>query len=273
MSPHLLFSPDYGWLAARYAVEIAPSVSASLAAREATTRPSAGTYAFLGVGNPSFRGFASLDGMGRRGPLPLLRQALAGLAPLPETEAELQRMAALLGASRSRLLLRDAATERGFLEVEPRHYRVLAFATHAVMAGQLPGLNEPAVVLAPGDAHGQHDGLLTASDVAALELDADLVLLSACNTAAPGAGPHAEGLSGLARAFLHAGARTLLVSHWDIPSKATVTLTTSFVEAMISAPAQPRSAALRSAMLRMIASQDPDLVHPASWAAFVVVGR
>jgi CHAT domain-containing protein len=141
------------------------------------------------------------------------------------------------------------------------------------MAGQLPGLNEPAVVLAPGDAHGQHDGLLTASDVAALELDADLVLLSACNTAAPGAGPHAEGLSGLARAFLHAGARTLLVSHWDIPSKATVTLTTSFVEAMISAPAQPRSAALRSAMLRMIASQDPDLVHPASWAAFVVVGR
>lgn len=80
------------------------------------------------------------------------------------------------------------------------------------MAGEIPGLAEPAIVLTPNDEDVPFEGLRTASDVAVMRLDADLVMLSACNTAVPESGPDAEGLSGLARAFLQAGARRLLVS-------------------------------------------------------------
>src|SRR6185436_963383 len=74
------------------------------------------------------------------------------------------------------------------------------------------------------------DGLLTASEISRLKLDADWVVLSACNTAAPDGTPGAEGLSGLARAFFYAGARSLLVSHWAVASDATVALTTRMFE-------------------------------------------
>jgi CHAT domain-containing protein len=140
------------------------------------------------------------------------------------------------------------------------------------MAGELPGLAEPAIVLTAGDEDAPMDGLLTASDVAALELDADLILLSACNTAAPDAGPYAEGLSGLARAFLQAGARSLLVSHWSVASTATVELTAGFVAEVQSHPGRRRAKALREAMVKMIDGPDRALRHPAFWSPFVVVG-
>jgi len=116
----------------------------------------------------------------------------------------------------------------------------------------------------------QDDGLLTASEVAALKLNADWVVLSACNTAA-GEG-NAEALSGLARAFFYAGVRALLVSHWPVNSGAAVKLTTRSFKELEQHPDIGRAEALRRAMLATIPEGGPQ-AHPSYWAPFVVVGE
>jgi CHAT domain-containing protein len=120
----------------------------------------------------------------------------------------------------------------------------------------------------------EDDGLLTASEVAQLELDADWVVLSACNTAA-GAGEKgdAEALSGLARAFFYAKARALLVSHWYISSEAAVKLTTTAFAELAAHPGIGRAEALRRSMAQLIASGRPDWARPEAWAPFVLVGE
>ena len=103
-------------------------------------------------------------------------------------------------------------------------YRVVYFATHGLVAGEVKGLGEPSLALTlPKQPSETDDGLLTASEVAQLKLNADWVVLSACNTIA-GDKPGAEALSGLARAFFYAGARALLVSHWAVESNAATRL-------------------------------------------------
>ena len=95
--------------------------------------------------------------------------------------------------------------------------KVVGFATHGLIAGDLPKLGEPALALTPPkEPTPEDDGLLRASEVTQLKLNADFVVLSACNTAAADGTPGAEGLSGLAKAFFYAGARSLLVSHWPV---------------------------------------------------------
>ena len=126
------------------------------------------------------------------------------LTALPETGPELFALARALGGSRADdIWVRDRATETG-LKNDPNlsDRRVIAFATHGLIADEIPTLAEPALVLTPpGEATAEDDGLLTASEIARdLRLDADWVILSACNTAAPD-GVGAESLSGLARAF------------------------------------------------------------------------
>ena len=133
-------------------------------------------------------------------------------------------------------------------------------------------MDEPAIVLFP-DGGSVSDGLLTASEIALLRLDAELVILSACNTAAPDGGPYAEGLSGLARAFMHAGARLMLVSHWAAPRKSTPMITTGFMTAIRGDPTLRKAEALRSAILPLLKSGDVELEHPAYWAPFIVVGE
>ena len=124
----------------------------------------------------------------------------------------------------------------------------------------------------PDTATEEDDGLLTASEVAGLKLDADWVILSACNTAAGGA-TGAEALSGLARAFFYAQARALLVSHWEVYSEATVKLIVSAVGAMSRDAKVGRAEALRRAMLSLIDTGKPHEAHPAFWAPFIVVGE
>ena len=117
------------------------------------------------------------------------------------------------------------------------------------------------------------DGLLTASEVAQLRLNADWAVLSACNTAA-GDRPEAEALSGLARAFFYAGARALLVSHWAVDSDAAVRLTTLTFDALQKRPGASRAQALRQAMLAFIGDEaDPWNGYPSRWAPFMIVGE
>jgi CHAT domain-containing protein len=152
-------------------------------------------------------------------------------------------------------------------------YRIIHFATHGALAGQVGGNSEPGLILTPPTtATERDDGYLSASEIAQLKLDADWVILSACNTAA-GNAEGAEALSGLARAFFYAGARALLVSHWAVASDATVKLITGAVGRMASNKTIGRAEAMRQSMLAMIDKGQPLETHPAFWAAFIVVGE
>ena len=128
---------------------------------------------------------------------------------------------------------------------------------------------EPSLALTiPKQPSELDDGLLTASEVAQLKLNADWVVLSACNTIA-GEKPGAEALSGLARAFFYAGARALLVSHWAVDSAAATRLTTETFDILKADPRLGRAEALRRAMLGyMNDTSDPRHAYPAFWAPF-----
>ncbi len=151
---------------------------------------------------------------------------------------------------------------------------VIAFATHGLVSGKRSGFNEPGLVLTPPrEGTELDDGILTASEVAQLELYPGLVVLSACNTATEDGGPGAEGLSGLARAFFYAGSRTLLVSHWSINTEAAERLTTELFREVANDNEIGFSEALRRSMKTLANGDDLRFAHPAHWAPFVVVGE
>lgn len=184
-------------------------------------------------------------------------------------------MAKTLRAGDGALWLRERATERTVKSLDLAKYRVIAFATHGVMAGEIGGIAEPGLILTPPEvASAEDDGYLSASEVAQLRLNADWVLLSACNTAASDGTPGAEGLSGLAKAFFFAGSRSLFVSHWPVASEATVLLTTAMLRDYESNPTLGKSEAHRKAMLALMNTPGhPEYSHPFFWAPFVVVGE
>jgi CHAT domain-containing protein len=201
----------------------------------------------------------------------MLSQALPRL---PETAAELRAVAKNLGAPEGSIHLRADASEATVKRTPLSEYRVVYFATHGLVAGEIKGLAEPSLALTlPKQPSETDDGLLTASEVAQLKLNADWVVLSACNTIA-GDKPGAEALSGLARAFFYAGARALLVSHWAVESNAAMRLSTSTFDILKSDPTLGRAEALRRAMLAyMNDATNPLNAYPALWAPFVVVGE
>ena len=150
---------------------------------------------------------------------------------------------------------------------------MIYFATHGLIAGDVKGLAEPSLALSiPQEGTDLDDGLLTASEIAGLKLNADWAVLSACNTIA-GDRPGAEALSGLARAFFYAGARALLVSHWAVDSAAATRLTTSTFENLGADPRLGRAEALRRAMLSFMndprppPTPTPPSGRPLSWWA------
>jgi CHAT domain-containing protein len=204
--------------------------------------------------------------------------ALREACPLPETAYELRCVARSLAAAPNVVLLGKDMTEAAVKAAPLSRYRVVHFATHGLLAGETAQFAkdraEPALLMTPpAVATEEDDGLLTASEVAGLKLDADWVVLSACNTAS-GRGPGAEALSGLARAFFYAGARALLVSHWYVDSHAATLLTSRTFAEMRNGPGIGRAEAFRRAMLAvMSAHQRPWDAHPSMWAPFVVVGE
>lgn len=264
------------WLIRDHALVTLPSVESLRLIRALPPLPPS-PRAFLGFGDPALEGGTTLAALSRGAGV--MRSGLAdatqlrALPPLPQTRRELLTIAATLGAPQSDVRLGATASEGAVKSMDLKSARVLAFATHGLVSGELEGLAEPALVLSPPDRPTKaDDGLLTASEISALTLSADWVVLSACNTAG-GAEPGAEGLSGLARAFLFAGARSILVSHWPVRDDAAARLTTDTFRALAEGRARNKADALRLAMLDLMADpRDPSLADPSAWAPFVLVG-
>jgi CHAT domain-containing protein len=206
---------------------------------------------------------------------------LARLPRLPDTADELKSIALSLKADPSRALyLGKAANEAKVKGIDLTKFRIVAFATHGLMPGDLNGLTQPALALtAPNVADVDGDGLLTMEEVLALKLDADWVVLSACNTAT-GAAAGAEAISGLGRAFFYAGARALLVTNWAVMSDAATALVADLFRRQAADPGLGRAEALRQAMLGLI--DGPGYIyggktfysyaHPLFWAPYTIIG-
>jgi CHAT domain-containing protein len=299
------------WLARTHAVTVVPSASALITLRHLPPGTSSRDK-LIGFGDPYFNAqeaadadaeqqvpmqvasaeTSDADAVTTRG-IPLkLRAAphtedvdtaeLALLPRLPDTRLELHAMAKALDVdpAKSLYLGRDA-NEQNVETINLSHYQIIAFATHGLVPGDVDGLTQPALALtAPEVAGVKGDGLLTMEKILALKLDADWVVLSACNTAA-GAGAGAEAASGLGSAFFYAGTRALLVTNWSVHSVSARELISDVFRRQSADSSISRSEALRQAMMALL--DGPGTVdrsghsifsyaHPLFWAPYSLIG-
>lgn len=263
---------DTHWLIEDKAISVAPSLSAigdTLIGKSQNRR-------FLGIGAPDLSGSGALSAGPSYYAAGITRsERLRAMPPLPAARLELERIANILSPDGGVTLLTGGqAQEASLRKADLEKLSVLAFATHGLVAGEFDRFSEPALIFTPpadAGADAQNDGMLTASEAALLHIDADWVILSACNTAA-GSRPSAAGYGGLARAFLFAGGRRVLASHWPVRDDVAADLTVFTVEGARRglAPAE----ALRQAMLRVMHDKTrPDARNPALWAPFMLVGN
>ena len=203
---------------------------------------------------------------------------LAGLPALPYTQKELEAARQLMGASPSDELLGPAFTTEAVLRTPLKDYRTLQFSTHALLPAELRCQDLPAIITsAPPGAPDASGAMLTTDRILGLNLDADLVVLSACNSGGPGGTTAGESLSGLARAFFYAGARSMLVTHWSVNDQAAAYLVTETLRRMRAAGDSGAAEAMRGAELSLLdaAMKAPGspAAHPFFWAPFAVIGE
>jgi len=265
------------WLLRRFSLAHVPSPGnfVSLRAIAAGSRAARPWFGF-GEFQPMPRALAqrSFPGASCAGSAELLSR----LPPLPFARQELAAARLLLGAAPGDELLGLAFTADAVRRAGLRDYRVLQFATHALLPSELDCQTEPAIVTStPSGASDANGALLTASQIASLALDADLVILSACNTGGPGGAVAGESLSGLARSFFYAGARALLVTHWAVNDQTAAYLVADTLRRLRENPHAGIAAALRAAELAMLdgagSEFNPAVAHPYYWAPFAVIGE
>ncbi|WP_334361200.1 MULTISPECIES: CHAT domain-containing tetratricopeptide repeat protein [unclassified Bradyrhizobium] len=292
------------WLARTHAVTAVPSAAALRTLRQLPPGK-AGRSELIAFGDPYFSReqeaeaatdeqirVADASGNTTRG-RPLKRRnspkldgvdsaELALLPRLPDTREELKSIALALQADPSKVLnLGKQASEQAVKTIDLSGFKVLAFATHGLVPGELNGLSQPALAMSsPTVTGGEGDGLLTMEEILGLKLDADWVVLSACNTGA-GAGAGAEAASGLGRAFFYAGTRALLVTNWSVHSQSARELVTDLFRRQAQDPKLTRGEALRLAMMALVdgpgyAGADGKAefayAHPLFWAPYTIIG-
>lgn len=296
---------NISWLAKTHSVSLIPSVAALTALRRLPAAP-AGRSPFIGFGDPYFNqnqtkpalemlanASNTSAGISTRGVPLTLRSVsrgaglekgeLAKLPRLPDTAAEVESIAGVLinGEAKSVYLGRDAS-EKNIKSMDLSKYRVLTFATHGLVPGDLKGLTQPALAMAAPQITGDNDdGLLTMEEILNLKLNADWVVLSACNTAT-GNGDGAEALSGLGQAFFYAGTRSLLASNWPVETVSAKILTTGVFRIQATDGSVTRAQALRLSMMDLMntgvakSAQTGDVqyafAHPIFWAPFSLIG-
>ena len=252
-----LRTADGRYVAQRYTVGIAPSATIAAGLWLAPPdRNDDGGGQVLAFGDPRFT-----DATQARSGEEVYRSALeatGGLPRLPNSARE-ARLVASYGSG-AEVLVGDDATAAALKQASLERFDVLHFATHALIDDRVVARN----VLALGPTE-EESGFLGAADLAALDLDAALVVLSACRSAG-GVIVDGEGIQGLTAPLLQAGARSVVATAWRISDRATVPFVESFYDAM--ADGQPVASALRTAKLAAIERGAP----PSEWAAFTVVG-
>jgi CHAT domain-containing protein/Tfp pilus assembly protein PilF len=249
-----------------HAVSYAPSLTVLREMQAARAKTSAGAHSsatLLAVGNPTLRK-ETIEGA---------KSVLMSdqLDPLPEAEKQVKALGVLYGPERSRIYVGPAAREDR-IKAEAGGYRLLQLATHGVLNDASPMYSH--VLLAQEDGNHTEDGLLEAWELMNLDLKADLVVLSACETARGHVGA-GEGVIGLTWALFVAGSPTTIVSQWKVESASTTELMLEFHRNLLSrSGARARSvsisAASQLAAKKMLAT--PEYRHPFYWAGFVVVG-
>jgi CHAT domain-containing protein len=267
------------WIIRSHAISLLPSVGSLSQLRLGMPSTSANDN-FLGIGDPTFDGRPDTSAqielaqlIGTRGVGS--KEAIKHLPRLPEAAVELRKEAKILGAKTTDLLLGANANEREFRSRVLENYKIISFATHALVASEIESFTEPALVLSPSDEENnpKNDGLLTSTEIADLALDANLVILSACNTAAPDGRINSRGLSGLADAFFFAGARSIAVTQWAVYSDAAEHIGSGMVSLIARNRDLGVAQALRETALEFISSAGEDyMAHPRFWAAFIIAG-
>jgi CHAT domain-containing protein len=295
---------DVPWLARTHAVTVVPSVSALQTLRKLPPGKST-RQQLIAFGDPYFNKEQAEDAARADKPVqvadastttrgvPLKRRsspqlddadkADIGMLPrLPDTAEELKSIALALQADPTKVLnLGKDANEKAVKSADLSGFKIVAFATHGLVPGELDGLTQPALALsAPSVSGTEGDGLLTMEEILSLKLDADWVVLSACNTGA-GAGAGAEAASGLGRAFFYAGSRALLVTNWSVHSQSAKDLITDLFKRQADDAKLTRGEALRQAMVALMdgkgfldASGNTEFTyaHPLFWAPYTIIG-
>ena len=279
---------DDDWLIRSYALTILPSIY-SLKTMRAQVATGEAKKPMIAFADPVFSEKAHDEAKGEqvamrslssfyRGSELDVRSLAESLPPLPATRTEVETIAKSLDVGQADVKLGLDATETEVKQSKLDDYRVVYFATHGLVAGDLQAFTkakaEPALAFTIPDKPSElDDGLLQASEVAELKLNADWVVLSACNTASSD-GVGAEPLSGLARAFIYAGGKSLIVSNWDVSDEATARLMSNLFEMSKTKPNLSHGEMMREATLSLLdsATTDED-AHPRVWAPFVVVGE
>jgi len=262
------------WLIRRHAVVHMPSPQTLLTLRAASAA-SAAPAAYLGFGDfvpPSASQLART--------FPIERCAAdarlaAGLGRLPGTRIEVELARRLAGGGPQDTRLGAAFTAASLRAPEVGQRRILHLATHALLPGELSCLPEPAIVVSTAPAAADAGAaFIPASALLALKLDADLVILSACNTGGPGGAGGGEALSGLARAFFYAGARGLLVTHWAVDDSAAALTVAEALDRQQRGAGT--AAALQGAQVLILNEAGKRLPaafgHPYFWAPFALIG-
>lgn len=244
------------------------SINAFVATRRLSRARSA-TLDYLGVGDPALapNSPSSKTEVASRG-------GLGSLPELPETAEEVQRVAGLFARNKTRLLRRQSATEEDFRLQPLSEFDVIHFATHGLIREELPGVSEPSLVFTPrpgGDI--LNDGLLSASQIAALPLRARLVVLSACNSARYEPSVIDSGIQGLSTSFAIAGVPAMIAALWPIESGLARDVVIGTFRAARD-DTVPVADALTIALRKHVtaATTPRPLLHPRFWAALVVLG-
>lgn len=280
------------WLIRDFAITQLPAASTLAALRGTKSVHETPRSPFLGIGNPTFgaqqhaaypqqtRSVALRRGVSTRSSG---SATLSDLAPLPDTAAEVEDIASAVGADPSKdVLLGANANETAVKKMDLSGVRIVTFATHGLTPGDLNGLTQPALALSNPAVTGEADadGLLTMEEILGLRMNADWVVLSACNTAF-GDGQSGEALSGLGRAFFFAGSRALLATNWPVETVSARLLTTDIFRRQAEQATLGRAQALRAAMLALMetSARDPksgkpvfSYAHPIFWAPYSLIG-
>ena len=239
---------------------------------------------FLGIGNPNLEIKRKTNSQNIAKKINKLTQTMSRGSFVRDTaeikniyglvegsQEELETIQKYLVPSKSKLLLWDDANEKNIKDMNLKDFKIIHFATHGELAGTIKGQNEPFLVLTPPKiGTNENDGLLTMSEIMNLQNNAELVILSACNTAG-GNIKQSEGFSGLARAFLFSGSKSVLVSNWYVETYAAMELTTGMMKQIKDNPKISTSKALSGSMKNFV-SNNKEKSHPFYWAPFVIVG-